>query len=297
MEKRCCANCIYSYWSLHMKMSGFTPGFPSRPLCANHPDTPGQLRRVPSGGVCRNWRPKPAAPAGDIMRIPVGEGQYAFVDAADYEWLKDWNWYLQGGYAARKEGRKTIYMHRAIMDPPPGKMVDHHDHNKLNNYRSNLRICSRQENQRNVCKRAGSSSQFKGVGYSKRNHKWSAELVAGGIKIWLGYFTDEIEAARAYDRKAVELFGEFAYLNFPEEWTPEQRRQVYAAAQPLRDALQAKADAKKRQSKKAKGKRAGRKNTRQRAQTPARKARKRPSPKARRTTRKTKPNARRAVTP
>jgi hypothetical protein len=174
-------------------------------------------------------------------------------------------------------------------------MVDHHDHNKLNNCRSNLHTCTRQENQRNVCKRAGSSSQFKGVGYSKKNHKWSAELVVDGIKIWLGYFTDEIEAARAYDRKAVELFGEFANLNFPEEWTPEQRQQAYAAAQPLRDALKAKADAKKGQSRKAKGKRAERKNARQRAGTPARKARKRPSPKAKRLTRKTKRNGRRPV--
>jgi hypothetical protein len=291
MEKQCCGNCIYSHWSLHMKLSSFTPGFPCGPLCANHPDTPGQLRRVRPGGLCRNYRPKPPTPAGDIKRIPVGDGQYAFVDAADYEWLKDWTWHLQGGYAARNEGRKTIYMHRVIMNPPPGKIVDHHDHNKLNNCRSNLHICTHQENQCNLPRHADSSSRFKGVTYCKRRHKWHARLSVRGVPVRLGYFDDEVEAARAYDRKAVELHGEFAWLNFPEEWTPEQRQQVYAAAQPLRDALKRKAaQAKKKQgkSKKAKGKKAERKSTPRRANTPARKARKPPGPKAKQPTRKTK---------
>jgi hypothetical protein len=280
MSEQCCANCIYSHWSLHMKLSGFTPGFPCGPLCANHPDTPGQLRRVRPGGICRNYRPKPPTPAGDIKRIPLGENQYALVDAADFDWLKQWTWHLQGGYAARNESHKTIYMHRAIMDPPPGKVVDHYDHSKLNNWRSNLRICSRQENQCNLRKHANSASRFKGVAYCKERHKWYVRLSTRGIRVRLGYFTDEAEAARAYDRKAVELFGEFAYLNFPDDWPPEQRQQVYAAAQPLRDALAAKAEDKKGKSKKAKGKKAERKSTPRRANTPARKPRKRPSPKA-----------------
>ena len=177
MAKRCCANCVYSYWSLHMKLSGFTPGFPCGPLCANHPDTPGQLRRVSSGGVCRNYRPKPAATEGDIKRIPLGEGQYALVDAADYEWLKQWTWRLQNGYAVRYENGRTIYMHREIMKPPEGMLVDHINHNKLDNCRSNLRVCTRQENMCNRGKCPGSSSRFKGVGYSKEQHKWSAKIM------------------------------------------------------------------------------------------------------------------------
>ncbi len=253
MTKRYCANCIYSYWSLPMKLSGFTPGFPSGPLCANHPDTPGQLRQVSSADVCRNWRPKPAEPAGDVKRIPVGDGQYALVDAADYDWLKQWTWHLHNGYATRRENGRTIYMHREIVKAPEGTPVDHTNHNKLDNGRRNLRLCTREENTRNRRKRAGSSSRFKGVGYWRRRHNWYATISLGGLPFWLGYFADEIEAARAYDRKAVEFFGEFAGLNFPEEWTPEQRQQVYAAAQPLRDALKAKADAQKR--KKEKGKR------------------------------------------
>ena len=224
-----------------MKMSSFAPGFPCGPLCANHPDTPGQLRQVSPDSVCRNYRPKPAETEGDIKRLPVGQGQYALVDAADYDWLKQWTWRLQGGYAVRYENGRRIYMHRAIMKPPERMLVDHANRNKLDNCRGNLRVCTRQENMCNRGKHVGSSSRFKGVGYRKRKHMWYALLRMGGLPIWLGYFDEEIEAARAYDRKAVELFGEFACLNLPEEWTPEHRQRVYADAQPLRDALKAKA--------------------------------------------------------
>ena len=261
-----------------MKLSSFTPGFPCGPLCANHPDTPGQLRRVSSGGVCRNYRPKPAATEGDIKRIPLGEGQYALVDAADHEWLRQWTWRLQNGYAVRYENGRRIYMHRVLMEPPAGMLVDHVNRSKLDNCRANLRVCTPQENTHNRGKRAGSSSRFKGVGYHKMERKWYAKLRVGGIPIWLGYFVDEIEAARVYDRKAVELFGEFACLNFPDEWPLEQRQQVYADAQPLRDTLKAKAAQTK--TEKGKGKKAKGKSTAPRAKTPAHQARKRPIHKA-----------------
>ncbi len=118
MTTSCCANCIYSSCPPHMKFSGFLTGFGVRPLCANHPDTPGQLRPVLPGGRCRNHRPKPETPAGDIRRIPLGANQYALVDAADFEWLNKYHWRLVNGYPARREKGKTIFMHREIMQAP-----------------------------------------------------------------------------------------------------------------------------------------------------------------------------------
>ena len=273
MTKRGCFNCIYASWSFQMKMSCFTPGFPCGPLCANHPDTPGRLREVRPGGICRHWHPKPADPTGDIEHILLEDGQCAIVDAADYEWLKQWTWHLIGRYAGRRENGKVIFMHREIVKAPAGVPVDHTDRNPLNNCRTNLRICTNQENLHNRGKFCGSYSCFKGVGYLKDRHKWFAKAYFDRLPVWLGYFPDEIAAAHAYDRKAVELFGEFAYLNFPEEWPAEQRQQVYAAAQPLRDALKAKAEAKKQgKSKKAKGKKA-----QLRAKRPAPSTRKHPT--------------------
>lgn len=195
--------------------------------CANHPFWPGRLREVPGAG-CPNFRPKPPEPSGDVRHIPLGDGHYALVDAADYEWLSRYNWRMQNGYAARRDKTRTTYMHREIMRPPQGMMVDHINHHKGDNRRANLRICTRQQNTQNNGKHVNSSSQFKGVGYSRDKCKWFAKIWFEGRRIWLGYFLDEADAAHAYDAKAVELFGEFAHLNFPDEWPPNRRSEVYA---------------------------------------------------------------------
>jgi hypothetical protein len=105
--------------------------------------------------------------------------------------------------------------------------VDHANHNKLDNTRENLRVCTRQQNSHNNRKHAGSSSRFKGVGYNREKEKWFAKAYIEGERIWLGYHDEEVAAAKAYDAKAVELFGEFAHLNFPEDWPPERRRELH----------------------------------------------------------------------
>ncbi len=110
-------------------------------------------------------------------------------------------------------------------------VVDHIDRNKANNCRSNLRVCTPPENRYNQGKRCGASSQFKGVSYVQRFGKYRASLYFHRHRFWLGLFDDEVEAARAYDYKAVQCCGPFARLNLPEEWTPERIQEVYAAHQ------------------------------------------------------------------
>ena len=80
-------------------------------------------------------------------------------------------------------------------------------------------------------KQHGAYSRYKGVSYCKRHGKYLAQCDFGGRHRWLGFFDDEVEAARVYDRAAVEECGEFARLNFPQEWPPERRREVYAKYQ------------------------------------------------------------------
>jgi len=228
MAERTCLNCVYVCCEPGVWLRCLAAGEPLVPRCANHSRWPGQLREVP-GTPCRNFRPKPAEPAGDIKRIPLGRGQYAYVDAADYEWLSRWNWQLFGkGYAVRCEKGKTIFMHREIMQAPAGMVVDHIDGNPRNNYRSNLRVCTPAENISNTAKRAGASSRFKGVFLLRKTGKWCAKIQFEGRSIWLGTFDDEVEAARAYDRKAVEIFGRFARPNFPEDWPAKRRQEVHA---------------------------------------------------------------------
>jgi hypothetical protein len=106
-------------------------------------------------------------------------------------------------------------MHRQILDAAEGKFVDHINHNGLDNRRANLRIVTKEQNNWNKRKYFGNySSRYKGVSRPKNCGKWRAKIFYKGKGIFMGYFDDEESAAKAYDAKARELFGEYAALNF-----------------------------------------------------------------------------------
>jgi AP2 domain/HNH endonuclease len=155
-----------------------------------------------------------------------GAGKFAVVDDADYDLVSSRLWQLNAdgyamgyvGYDKVKKRGITKLMHRFIMNAPDGTQVDHIDGDRLNNQRSNLRFCDTRLNNRNM--RPGArkgTSQYKGVAYDRSRSKWMAMVKDENRRYNLGRFTTEIEAARAYDRKAKELFGEFFRPNLPEE--------------------------------------------------------------------------------
>jgi len=204
-------------------------------LCTNHPDSPGELHEVLPIETCRNfkakhWRkpcPRPAkarAPVTmdehdpQVRRIPLGKGLFATVDTADYEEVRQYRWRaIRNGrkvYAATRKNGRTVYMHRMLMRPRKGYVVDHIDGNGLNNRRCNLRVCTPAQNLANKGP-LGGTSRFVGV-YRYRD-KWVAHVVCRGKHYYVGAFADEVEAAKARDRKAYELHGQYAYLNFPED--------------------------------------------------------------------------------
>ncbi len=160
-----------------------------------------------------------------FRRIPLTQGKFAIVDPEDYEELARFKWFAmrsrRGLYAIRmvkaSDGsRKKIRMHRAILDVPQGKFIDHINHNGLDNRRANLRIVTNLQNSWNKRKQKGNySSQYKGVSWSKRVGKWHTEIYCRGTKIFIGYFDDEKTAASAYNAKAQELYGDYAALNLP----------------------------------------------------------------------------------
>lgn len=217
----CCSNCLYA--------GRMRDGDVCVPVCVNTPNAPGEIVRIAPAGTCPNFRRKrepvihgtpPEPPSDDIRYIPLTRGLYAIVDTADYEWLSQYRWCVLGGgdrpYACRRENGRTIYMHREIMQAPAGMCVDHIEGFTLDNRRANLRTCTVAENARN---RKGNSGRtlFKGVTYQKHANKYKASIGCEGAPRHIGYYDDPVEAAKAYDRKALELFGEFARLNFPEE--------------------------------------------------------------------------------
>ena len=225
-----CHNCVYSRWDRNLAMWTMGVGMPVRPTCGNQPDYPGRMKECPLGRICNNFRVRPPVPKGETVKtITLGDGFVVYVDAADFEWLNQWTWHLCGRYAGRLEKKKVIFMHRAIMQAPEGTIIDHKNRNKLDNTRDNLRTSTHRENAYNQPKRRGTSSQFRGVSRRKKSGKYHAQICYEGEQLFLGLYTDEIEAARAHDYKAVELFGDEARLNFPEEW-PEERRRAVAKA-------------------------------------------------------------------
>ena len=162
-----------------------------------------------------------------MKKIPLTQGKFALVDNEDFEWLSQWKWCVlknvSNFYAKRALSRKdtnsrttiTILMHRIIIDATQEQEVDHRDGNGLNNCRSNLRFASRSQNNMNSHKIRG-VSKYKGVCFdkSRKNKKWKTQIGKNNKQYSLGYFDNEIEAAKTYDTKAKELFGKFARSNF-----------------------------------------------------------------------------------
>jgi hypothetical protein len=112
-------------------------------------------------------------------------------------------------------------MHNAIWeyynDPiPDGYTVDHINRDTLNNQLSNLRLATDSQQAQNRRLRSDNTSGYRGVGWNKGARKWRARITVDGKVIFIGDFADKEEAARAYDAAAIEHFGEFAVLNFPD---------------------------------------------------------------------------------
>lgn len=151
----------------------------------------------------------------DYKLIPLTRGFFAQVDNEDFERLKVINWSFDDRYAYSGE---YGYMHRYIMKCPKELVVDHKNHDKLDNRKVNLRVCEHVNNHWNRLSSDKFSSPHKGVVWINSTGKWRASIKINGVNNIIGHFDAESDAGKAFDLKAIELRGEFAYetLNFPE---------------------------------------------------------------------------------
>lgn len=158
-----------------------------------------------------------------MKQIKLTQGQFALVDDEDFEYLNQFDWGAVKGhntYYAKKSGydkgkKPQIKMHRLILKITDSKtLVDHKDGNGLNNQKNNLRSSNKSQNGINRGPQKNGTSQYKGVSWIAKSNKWMAKITINRKQIYIGCFSDIIECAKAYDKKAKELFGEFAYLNF-----------------------------------------------------------------------------------
>jgi hypothetical protein len=157
---------------------------------------------------------------GHFVMIPLTKGKFALVDEADAELVlsgNPWSAVSGGGnsrtwYAARKEGSppKTVHMQWLIGGR---KWLDHVNLNGLDNRRINLRPATPGQNSANRALLRNNKSGYKGVSWGRSERKWVACIGDNGRSKRLGAFDDPVEAARAYNRAALEAWGEFARLN------------------------------------------------------------------------------------
>lgn len=150
-----------------------------------------------------------------MKEIKLSQGKVALVDDEDFDSLSKYKWhYSKSGYAIRTVSYKpriSAYMHKIIV--PFEGSVDHINGNRLDNRKQNLRRCSHKENCRNQKLRVDSASGFKGVCWITSKRKYRAYINDSGKQIFIGYFSSALEAAKAYNKKSQELFGEFARPN------------------------------------------------------------------------------------
>ena len=170
-----------------------------------------------------------------FRRIPLTRGRFALIDPQDYQRLSKYKWRL-----CRTRGKNVLYaersirlpggkysrllMHRQLIGTPDGYVIDHINGSGLDNRRANLRLATAAQNAWNSKKR-NPRSGYKGVWFAADKGLWRASIVCHGRRIHLGYFTDKIDAARAYDAAARKYYKEFARPNFPQESMRINRRE------------------------------------------------------------------------
>lgn len=152
-----------------------------------------------------------------MKKIILTQGKFALVDDEDFLELSKFKWSYDGNYARRaiyiNGKQKIIRMHRLLANTPKGMDTDHINRNKLDNRKSNLRVCSRSENKINQNMLSKNTSGFIGVSWSKPLKKWVARISIKNKKTHIGVFNTKEEAAKEYNVVAYKNFGEFARLN------------------------------------------------------------------------------------
>lgn len=152
-----------------------------------------------------------------LCYLLLNTGEVAYCDESDFNLIDSQIFHINKGYPCfsdyNNEG-KLIRLHQ-LLNPTWG-MTDHINGNRLDNRRYNLRECTSKENNVNRGSKKNVTSQYKGVSFDTSRNKWISSIQINKRTKHIGRFDNEIECAKAYDKKSKEIYGEFARLNFEE---------------------------------------------------------------------------------
>ena len=155
---------------------------------------------------------------GDYCRYVCEDGQSFMFDYEDLEFIRSKRWHFNSnGHVFTIENGKSYSLAACLMKGGDGLLVDHRNGDSTDNRRSNLRLATLSENNRNMGLSSRNTSGFKGVSYYASRNKYRAYIKLNGNRKHLGYFETAEDAAEAYDEAARKLHGEFACVNFPRE--------------------------------------------------------------------------------
>lgn len=144
----------------------------------------------------------------------TSKGEEFYFDLEDYELIKPYCWYLSNrGYVTSGCGKNFKLLHRLIMNCAPDMVVDHINHNKLDNRKNNLRVCTQNKNLCNCVISKNNSSGATGVGFDKQRNKWTASITVNYKKIHLGRYDDIEDAIKVRKEAEEKYFGEYSYDN------------------------------------------------------------------------------------
>lgn len=156
-----------------------------------------------------------------MKTIKLTQEKVTLVDEDDYERVSKYKWCASNSgngtyYGYRKDTNgKTVLMHRFIMNVTDADiLVDHENHDTLDNQKLNLRVCTKTNNNRNKSPHSNSTSKYLGVSWDKSRNKWKSNIYVNKRLLFLGRFNSEEDAAKAYDVVAIREFKQYANLNF-----------------------------------------------------------------------------------
>ena len=157
-----------------------------------------------------------------LIESSIYGNKEVIIDSEYWNEIREYRWSLhlskttKSGFYIRNTDRRhnRILLHRLILKlNDPKILVDHINHNTFDNRKENLRKCNPTESLRNRTKQENNTSGFKGVSWHISKQKWMAYIGLNNKQVYIGLFEDATSAAKAYNKKAIELFGDYAVLN------------------------------------------------------------------------------------